>query len=187
MNAGKSTMLIKNAYNYTEQGLHIVTMKPSVDTKGDRLIVARDGGEWGVDVLATPAMDLEQEVESFLARQAFEMLNCVLVDEAQFLEPIQIDQLHRVAKIGGISVIAYGLKTDFQTKLFPASQRLLELADNIDNIQTMCRCGSQAHFNCRKLNGKYVFIGEQVAIDGQDGFSYDSLCGTCYLNEKAAA
>jgi thymidine kinase len=185
MNCGKSAELINNAYNYTEQGLTIATIKPSVDTKGNRFIVTRGGASREVDILATPEEHLGESLGSLMARRALTTLDCVLVDEAQFLQPKQVDQLYEVAKTDEISVIAFGLRTDFLSQLFPGSQRLLELADNIEKIPTMCRCGSQAEFNCRKVNGLYVFSGNQVAIDGQGAVTYDSLCGGCYTQQKS--
>ena len=105
------------------------------------------------------------------------------MDEAQFLTPDQISQLYSVAKEDDISVICYGLRTDFRTQLFPGSQRLFEVADNIEKLPTLCFCGSQAEFNTRKVNGNYIFTGDQVAIDGEDEVEYDSLCGSCYVRE----
>ena len=187
MNSGKSDTLIKAAYNYTERGLSIVTLKPSVDTKGDRRIVARGGAERVVDILATPDMNIREAIKAFAAENHIEKLSCVLIDEAQFLTEDQVTQLMEIAKLDGISVLAYGLRADFKTKLFPGSKRLLELADNIEKLPTMCRCGNQAEFNCRKVNDHFVFEGDQVAIDGEGAVTYESLCGTCYLQEKAAA
>ncbi len=185
MNSGKSDTLIKTAYNYTEQGLAIATIKPSIDTKGDDLIVARGGASRKVDILADPDMDVREAIKLFMAHMALQNLACVLVDEAQFLQEKQIDGLFNIAKQDDISVIAYGLRTDFKTDLFPGSRRLFELADSIEKLPTMCRCGSQAEFNCRKRGDKYVFEGEQVAIDGEQAVTYDSLCGSCYTEEKA--
>jgi thymidine kinase len=184
MNSGKSDTLIKTAYNYIERGLAIVTIKPSIDTKGDTRIIARGGGERTVDIMATPDMNIRDAVHAFEKAQT-DKLACVLIDEAQFLTTEQIDQLLSIAKEDEISVIAYGLRADFKTQLFPGSKRLLETADNIEKLPTMCRCGNQAEFNCRKVNEVYVFNGDQVAIDGEEAVTYDSLCGTCYLTEKA--
>lgn len=177
MNSGKSDTLIKTAFNYEERGLKVVVIKPKIDTKGDNLIVARGGHERKADILADPDMDLEQEVGKT------DNVAVVLVDEAQFLTREQISQLFRLAKQHDISVICYGLRADFRTELFPGSERLFEVADNIEKLPTMCFCGSQAEFNTRKVNGKYVFSGEQVAIDGEDSVEYDSLCGKCYARE----
>jgi thymidine kinase len=177
MNSGKSDTLIKTAYNYTERGLKVVTIKPQIDTKGDDRIVARAGYERTADILATPGMDLER---TLMERQDIAV---VLVDEAQFLSEEQISQLFRVAKNRDISVICYGLRADFQTRTFAGSKRLFEVADNIEKLPTMCFCGSQAEFNTRKVDGSYVFQGDQVAIDGESSVEYDSLCGRCYQRE----
>lgn len=184
MNSGKSDTLIKTAYNYTEQGLAIATIKPSVDTKGEDFIVARGGAKRAVDILAGPKTNIQTEVKKYIKKHSHDKLACVLIDEAQFLTEKQIDQLFSIAKHDNISVIAYGLRSDFRSKLFPGSRRLLELADNIEKIPTMCRCGSQAEFNCRKQGDRYVFEGAQVAIDGEEAVTYDSLCGLCYMKEK---
>jgi len=184
MNSGKSDSLIKTAYNYTEQGLNIATIKPSVDTKGEHFIVARGGAKRKVDILANPQTNLQTEVKKYIKNNHHDKLACVLIDEAQFLTKKQIDQLFSVAKNDNISVIAYGLRTDFRSKLFPGSTRLIELADNIEKIPTMCHCGAQAEFSCRKQGDKYVFEGALVAIDGEQAITYDSLCGLCYMKEK---
>ena len=186
MNSGKSDTLIKTAYNYTERGLSIATVKPSIDTRSAASIVARGGAERVVDILAAPDTDLRQAVSLFMAEKALRKLNCVLVDESQFLSREQVNQLFETAKIDNISVIAYGLRADFRSDLFPGSKRLFELADNIEKIPTMCGCGSQAEFNCRKQGDHYVFEGEQVAIDGEEAITYDSLCGTCYIKERGS-
>ena len=177
MNSGKSDTLIKTAYNYEERGLKVLVIKPDVDTKHDDSVIARGGHTRKADILASSDMDLEKEV------MKSDDVACVLVDEAQFLSTQQISQLFRLAKNHDISVICYGLRADFQTKLFPGSERLFELADNIEKLPTMCFCGSQAEFNTRKINGKYVFEGEQVAIEDNAKVTYDSLCGRCYVRE----
>ena len=177
MNSGKSDTLIKTAYNYTERRLRVLVIKPGIDTKGDKKVVARGGHERVVDIVAHPDTNIEDEVK----KQA--NTACVLVDEAQFLSHEQISQLYKLAKQHDISVICYGLRADFRTELFPGSKRLFEIADNIEKLPTMCFCGSQAEFNTRKLNDTYVFEGDQVAIDGESKVTYDSLCGTCYLRE----
>lgn len=177
MNSGKSDTLIKTAFNYEERGLKVIVVKPKIDTKGDDLIVARGGHKRSANILADQTTNLETEI--LKTKDAA----VVLVDEAQFLTRDQIGQLFRIAKQHGISVICYGLRADFRTELFPGSERLFEVADNIEKLPTMCFCGSQAEFNTRKVNGKYVFEGDQVAIDGKDKVEYDSLCGRCYIRE----
>ena len=184
MNSGKTNILITTAFNYTERNLKVIIIKPSIDTKGGKTIITRSGNKREVDILISPSQNLRNEVKKFIKSNKIEKLYCVLVDEAQLLTEKQADQLMEIAKTDNISVIAYGLRSDFRTELFTGSKRLLALADNIEKIPTMCRCGSQAEFNCRKNNGKFTFTGSQVAIDGEGEITYESLCGTCYLNMK---
>lgn len=176
MNSGKSDTLMKAAYNYEERGLKVITIKPSIDTKGGNTLVARAGLTRKADILAKPTDDLNKIVANM------GKLDCVLVDEAELLTEAQISQLYHVAKDHDISVICYGLRADFRTELFPGSKRLFEIADNIEKLPTMCFCGSQAEFNTRKVDGKYVFDGDQLAIE-QGNVTYDSLCGMCYIRE----
>lgn len=185
MNSGKSTALINTAYNYRENGLAVATTKPSTDTKGEMLIVARAGLELEVDFLSTPETNIRETVRRM--GEAEVHIDCLLVDEVQFLDPKQIDQLHELAELDNTSVIGFGLRTDFRREMFPGSKRLLELATDIVKLPTMCRCGSQAEFNTRRENGKFVFEGDQVAIDGEGDVTYSSLCGKCYLNEMQQA
>ncbi|WP_422114747.1 thymidine kinase [Brachybacterium sp. UNK5269] len=186
MNSGKSDTLIKTAFNYDERGLATLVVKPALDTKGEDWVVARGGARRRVDVLAHDGEDLRARVQRTADERGLRPLHCVLVDEAQFLQGAQIDQLFRTAKSDGISVICYGLRTDFRTAMFPGSVRLFEVADNVEKLPTMCRCGSQAEFNCRRLGDRYVFEGEQVAIDAAE-VAYVSLCGACFMSEQQRA
>ncbi|CAM3989606.1 thymidine kinase [Helcobacillus massiliensis] len=188
MNSGKSDTLIKTAFNYEERGLSTLTVKPAVDTKGDDWVVARAGSRRRVDLLVEEGEDLRRMIHD-AAAQLSSPLACILVDESQFLTSAQIDQLFLVAKLDDISVICYGLRTDFRTAQFPGSSRLFEVADNFEKLPTMCRCGSQAEFNCRSVGGRFVFEGDQVAIDSGAGgtVTYESLCGRCYLQERSRA
>jgi thymidine kinase len=99
------------------------------------------------------------------------------------MSPSQVDQALEIAVLDGVPVLAYGIRTDFQTKGFPGSIRLLEIAHSLEELKTICRCGRKAMFNGRKMNGEFIFDGAQVAIDG-DTVTYESLCATCYFNEK---
>lgn len=110
-------------------------------------------------------------------------MNCVIVDEAQFLKSEQIDELWYISKIYNISVIAFGLRTDFKTNTFEGSNRLLALADDIQEMPTMCRCGVKARFNARKIAGEYVTDGDSVVIDNNSEVEYESVCGKCYIKK----
>lgn len=201
MNSGKSTALLQAAFNYEERGHRVLLAKPSIDTKGDREIVSRLGVTREVDFTISPDEAVRQTFErhrvaasrrpleasanpaSHLAAPVAPDVSCLLVDEAQFLTSEQVDDLLRIALLDGIPVLAYGIRTDFQTVAFPGSRRLLEVAHSLEELKTICRCGRKAIFNGRRIGGRYVFDGDQVAIDGVE-VEYESLCGVCYLQES---
>ncbi|MCJ0699834.1 thymidine kinase [Frigoribacterium faeni] len=186
MNSGKSTALLQAAYNYEERGQRVVLAKPRVDTKGDDQIVSRLGVSRTADVAFAPGDDV---LDVFCAERARVRsatgsdIACLLVDEVQFLEPAQVDDLLRIAILEGVPVLAYGIRTDFRTTAFPGSRRLLEVAHSLEELKTICRCGRKAVFNARTIDGRFVFDGDQVAIDGHE-VTYESLCGACYLAES---
>ena len=182
MNSGKSTGLLQAAFNYEERGQRVLLAKPATDTKGERDVVSRLGMTRGVDFLVGPD---ESVLEAFehAAAERDEPVACLLIDEAQFLQRAQIDELLRIAVERGVPVIAYGIRTDFLTHAFPGSARLLELAHSLEELKTICRCGRKAMFNGRRIGDGFVFDGDQVAIDGE-AVTYESLCATCYLQES---
>jgi thymidine kinase len=164
----------------------VLLAKPAIDVKGERAITSRLGVDRDVDFLITPELNLRTEfarrVEDF--RQATgNSIACLLIDEAQFLTRDQVDQALEIAVLDNIPVLAYGIRTDFLTNGFPGSLRLLEIAHSLEELKTICRCGRKAMFNARKLDGKFIFDGDQVAIDGVR-VTYESLCPSCYFAEK---
>ncbi|PSL38670.1 thymidine kinase [Labedella gwakjiensis] len=186
MNSGKSTALLQAAYNYEERGQRVLLAKPAVDTKGNRSIESRLGVSREVDYVIEPGEDTLAQFQRH-RRESVERdgvdVSCLLVDEAQFLESAQVDGLLRVALLEGVPVLAYGIRTDFLTEAFPGSRRLLEVAHSLEELKTICRCGRKALFNGRKVGDRFVFDGDQVAIDGEE-VTYESLCGVCYLEES---
>jgi thymidine kinase len=187
MNSGKSTALLQAAFNYEERGQQVLLAKPRIDTKGDNAIVSRLGVTRAVDFTVGPEEDIYVAFASERARvrkQTGKEVSCLLVDEAQFFSETQVDDLLRIAIIEGVPVLAYGIRTDFQTVAFPGSRRLLEIAHSIEELKTICRCGRKAVFNARTVDGEFIFDGEQVAIDLVQDVSYQSLCGKCYLEES---
>jgi thymidine kinase len=182
MNCGKTTALIQVAHNYQERGMETLIVKPRTDTKGDDQIISRLGVSRRVDILADSGTDLYH----ILSQRSDEQgpYNCVLVDEAQFLTVAQVDQLFEIAVIKGIPVICYGLRTDFRLNGFEGSARLLLLAHSLEELKTICHCGRKAMVNGRKVNGSFVFEGQQVAIDGENDVEYQSLCPQCYFALK---
>lgn len=188
MNSGKSTALLQAAHNYEEREQRVLLAKPAIDVKGEMAITSRLGVDRNVDFLITPELDLREEftrrVNEFRAKTG-QGIACLLIDEAQFLTRAQVDQALEIAVLDGIPVLAYGIRTDFLTNGFPGSLRLLEIAHSLEELKTICRCGRKAMFNARKMDGKFVFDGEQVAIDGVH-VTYESLCPACYFEEKSA-
>lgn len=180
MNSGKSTALLQAAFNYEERGQQVLLAKPLTDTKGSTRIVSRLGVERETDFQVAPDENLRKV---FYRARGNSTIACLLIDEAQFLGRDQVDDLLRIAIQDNTPVITYGIRTDFRTSAFPGSARLLELAHSLEELKTICRCGRKAMFNGRRLEGKYIFEGDQVAIDGED-IQYESLCGDCYLTES---
>ena len=184
MNSGKSTALLQLAHNYEKNGMSILLLKPSKDKKGDNKVVSRLGIERKVDYLIKPKDSIKKIISHHLKDNK---IKCLIVDEAQFLEPSQVDELSKFASEADIPVICYGLRTDFKLNGFPGSIRLLEIANDIEELKTICSCGSKAIFNARYVDGEFCLEGEQVAIDGMDNVTYKSMCPKCYyekINKK---
>ena len=182
MNSGKSTNLMQVAYNYEERGMKVLLIKPSTDKKGGDKLVSRLGVERKVDLLINDDQNIYNKVKKWQDEKY--KIDCILVDEVQFFKAYQIDQLFEIAVCLDIPVICYGLRTDFKMQGFEGSTRLLLLAHSIEELKTICKCGKKAILNGRKINGKFVFEGEQVAIDNIDNVEYESLCGHCYFKFK---
>jgi thymidine kinase len=181
MNSGKSTALLQVAYNYEERGQKVALVKPAVDTKGDTKVVSRLGMVREVDFLILPNENLREKLREYMEAKGAK-IDCLLLDEAQFLTAKQVDEAMEIAVLDGVPVLAYGIRTDFLTHGFPGSIRLLEIAHSLEELKTICRCGRKAMFNARLKNGQFVFDGDQVAIDG-DQVTYESLCPNCYYEK----
>ncbi|WP_411168999.1 thymidine kinase [Clostridium sp. MB05] len=182
MNSGKSTHLMQVAHNYEERGMKAILMKPSTDKKGGENLVSRLGVERKVDLVIFNDDNILEKVQEY--RDINKDIDCILVDEVQFLKSNQIDQLFELAVVLDIPVICYGLRTDFKMQGFEGSTRLLLLAHSIEEMKTICKCGRKAVLNGRKINNRFVFEGEQIAIDNVDDVEYESLCGHCYFKYK---
>ena len=188
MNSGKTTALIQVAHNYQERGMETLLIKPGIDSKGSATILSRLSISRDVDLLVGKQDNLYTILEQEVKERR--NLHCILVDESQFLTKDQVTQLFKFAVIVNIPVICYGLRTDFLLNGFEGSKQLLLLAHSIEELKTICRCGRKALANTRKINGKYVFKGDQVAIEGEENVEYESLCAECYykyLGEETGA
>ena len=176
MGSSKTAQALITKYNYEENDMKVWLLKPSADTRdGAQILRSRIGLEAEVDI-APPDSDI---YDRFVAGHAGKC-DAVIVDECQFLTVAQIDQLRAIVNDYNVPVMCFGLRTDFQTNLFPGSMRLMELADCIEEIKTMCDCGAKATVNAR-INGQghIVTEGAQVVLGGND--SYIAMCHRCYV------
>lgn len=169
MNAGKSTALLQVAHNYEERDQTVALFTSAIDTRfGNGRIVSRLGVE-------RPAELFDPHTDFPTLLMSRPLPSCVLIDEAQFLAETQVTDLHRFAHVDGVPVICYGLRSDFQGHAFPGSRALLTLADDLEEMKTVCRCGRKATFNMRVDDeGRRVTEGAQVEIGGNE--RYEAVC-----------
>lgn len=183
MNAGKTTILLQSSYNYVERGMHTLLLKPSIDQREgvSHEIISRIGLRAQANIFGA-SENLEQYISKAHADQA---IDCVFIDEAQFLTPEQVRQLARVADYVNIPIMCYGLRTDFRGELFPGSATLLAIADVIRELRTLCWCGRKATFTLRRTQeGKAETEGAQVEIGGNE--RYVSLCRKHWRDQIAS-
>lgn len=176
MGSSKTAQALITKYNYEENDLQVWLIKPSADVRdGQQILRSRIGLEAEVEVIP-PSMDVwERFRDTRLGR-----CDVIIVDECQFLTEQQIDQLRAIVNENNIPVMCFGLRTDFQTRLFPGSRRLMEIADTIQEIKTICDCGAKATVNARiDGQGHIITQGEQVVLGGND--SYIAMCHKCYI------
>ncbi len=174
MGSSKTAQALITKFNYEERGMKVWLIKPSIDSRdGADIVKSRIG-------LAETATVIEPETEiEALYESNYSDVDVVIADECQFLTPKQVDALREIVDEYGIPVMCFGLRTDFQTKLFPGSRRLFEVADSITEIKTVCDCGSKAVVNARiDSEGRVITEGEQVLIGGND--SYVAMCHKCW-------
>ena len=173
MNAGKSTALIQVAYNYEENGRAVRLYTAAIDDRfGKGVIASRLGPTSTADTFT-------EDTDFFAEISAMQGVSCVLIDEAQFLAPAQVTQLHRAAHLLDMPVICYGIRTDFLGEPFPGSVYLLALADSVEEIKNICGCGRKATMNPRfDARGNRIRHGAQVAIEGK--VTYRPMCARCF-------
>ena len=172
MDSAKSMNLLAVAHNYRKQGKRVLLAKPRLDSRfGNHKISSRSGLEAVADLLI--------DDETVLVPSDFAQLDCVLIDEAQFLPPAVIDDLRRITVDPGVPVICYGLRTDFRTRLFPGAQRLMELADRIEEVKVTCQyCAKKAICNLRFVNGTPTVRGPQIQLGAEE--QYAPVCWSHY-------
>lgn len=182
MGSAKTALLLTQAYNFEERGMRYVCLKPFIDNReGKNVIKSRIGIERECQWIYSDTNIYE------LAQKLYEdnmaVIDWILIDEAQFLYEEQVDQLARIVDDFGTNVICYGLRTDFQSRLFEGSRRLFEIADSIDEIKSTCNCGRKTIVNARiDAKGDFVVEGAQVEIGGDD--RYIAVCRKCWRNKR---
>jgi len=183
MNSGKSTQLLQAQYNYFERGMNPVAMTAQLDTRSG---AGRISSRLGLDCPAY-TFDKTTDIFAFIEdMNASKRVDILFVDEAQFLSEAQVFQAARIVDDLNIPVMCYGLKTDFMGKLFPGSESLLRLADNIEEIKAICWCGKKATMTARLTpKGEMVRSGQQIAIGGNE--MYTSLCRKHFMSGEAKA
>ena len=176
MGSSKTAQALITKYNYEENDLRVWLIKPSADTRdGQQILRSRIGLAATVEVISP-----EADVYAIFGEKKAGRCDVIIVDECQFMTPEQIDQMRAIVNDYNVPVMCFGLRTDFQTKLFPGSRRLMEVADTIQEIKTICDCGAKATVNARiDSNGHIVTQGEQVVLGGND--SYIAMCHKCYV------
>ena len=175
MGSSKTAQALITKYNYEENDMSVWLMKPGTDTRdGKNVVRSRIGLEAAAQVIA-PDMDIYQIYKA----QYDGKVDAVIVDECQFFTVAQIDQLRAIVDDFNVPVMCFGLRTDFLTRLFPGSMRLMEVADTIQEVKTICDCGAKATVNARVSDGYIVTEGAQVFLGGND--AYIAMCHRCYI------
>ena len=180
MASSKTANALMTKFNYEEKGYRVWLIKPDLDNRDD--YVNEQGRKITIVKSRVGLMaeaDAIGQQEDLLARFQAAPADVIICDECQFLAPGQVDQLKYIAEFCDVPVLCFGLRADFQTKLFPGSMRLFELADSISEVKSVCRCGKKAIVNAR-LNdrGEVIVEGEQVCIGGDD--RYEAMCWGCW-------
>ena len=174
MGSSKTAQALITRFNYIEMGMRVWLIKPSKDTRdGDNVVRSRIG----LSAEATNVYE-DDDIYGIYNKEMKGGVDVIIADEAQFFTPDQIDQLHEIATWEDIPVLCFGLRTDFMLRLFPGSRRLLELAESVTEIKTICRCGSKATVNVRFLpDGRVATEGEQIVLGGNE--TYKAMCYKC--------
>ncbi len=183
MGSSKSAQALITRYNYIQKGFNVILIKPSIDNREITDKFRTVSSRIGISANCIAFNSNENLIRLFINKMDYYKENIVIVDEAQFCTKKQIDELRLLAK--RINVMCYGLKTNYKSELFEGSKRLVEVADKIEDIPYICRCGKKALINARMVDGKPIIEGNEIDIGGDE--KYESLCFECWdkmLNMK---
>lgn len=194
MGSGKSLDLIRANHNYRERGMHTLVFKPAIDTREgtDKCLISSRAGDMQVagDFIPSDPTLYQVFIKNLtenLKNPANPHISAIFIDEAQFLTKDQVEDFYKIVHIFQTPVLCYGLKNNFKSKLFEGSKRLLELADDFQEIRCICHCGKRAKQNARVINNKLVKSGEEIVIGNNEVANevhYVSLCNDCYFHGK---
>ena len=193
MGSGKSLDLIRANHNYRERGMNTLVFKPEIDTRNgtEKCLISSRAGDMQVSGQFIPSSPKNYQT---FAKDLFAKLkksdnkiHAIFIDEAQFLTKKQVEDFYQIVHDLKIPVLCYGLKNNFKAELFEGSKRLIELADDLQEVRAICHCGKRARQNARVVNGKLVKSGEEIVIgdnEEQNDVHYVSLCNECYFRGK---
>ena len=180
MGSSKSAQALMTKFNYEQKGFNVLLLKPSIDNRDDngakKMIKSRIGLS-SECITFNSNMDL---YDFYINENQKNKIDVIIIDEAQFCKEAQIDQCQAIAD--HIPVLCYGLKTNFKSHLFEGSKRLLEIADSISEIKSICKCGFKAIINARIVNGEIVYDGDEIDIGGDE--KYEAMCYSCFIKGK---
>ena len=178
MGSSKTAQALITKFNYEERDMKVLFLKPSIDNRDGELTVKSRVGLSAIATVVNPEENIYQLFEKNKNKY-----DVIIVDECQFLTEKQVDELLDIVVYFNVPVLCFGLRTDFATHMFPGSKRLLEVADSISEIKSICKCGTKATVNARlDENGKIIYEGEQIVLGGND--RYVAMCIKCWLKQK---
>lgn len=175
MGSSKSANALMTAFNYRQKGYNVLLLKPALDTREKTPIIRSRIG------LSHPCYTFERKTNLFEFVKQFDGIQIVIVDEVQFCTKEQIDELKQLT-MDDFVVLCYGLKTNFRGELFEGSKRLFEIAESLQEIKSVCRCGKKATMNARFVDGKVVTSGAEIEIGGDE--KYEGMCYECYIESQ---
>ena len=179
MGSSKTAQALITKFNYEERGMSVWLIKPQIDSRDGIGIVKSRAGLSASSYVFPP----EEDIYSSFQQKQLQRMDVIIVDECQFLSEEQVDQLSMIVIDYNIPVLCFGLRADFRTKMFPGSKRLMEIADSITEIKTICSCGRKATVNVRlDEQGKIITEGEQILIGGND--RYTAMCYQCFIEKQ---
>lgn len=176
VDSGKSIDLIRTAHNYEANEYNVLIIKPCKDPSDGNKITSSIGLSRDANIILFEDQSVVDAISGLM-----DDIGCIFIDDAHFLEPSHVDELFCISKACNIPVICYGLRNNFKMESFPGSERLLVIADIVEEIKTLCKCGATARYVARIKNGEYVTEGDDIVTERDTGIKHEPVCADCYL------